>query len=405
MPKFKFVAKNQQGQTVSETVEAKSEEALIDSLRKKQLIIISVAPLTAKAFSFSSNLSFGKKGVGIDDLVVFSRQLATMVDAGLPIVQALDILGEQIEKKHFKTIILEVKKDVETGSSLSEALAKHPKVFSELFVNMVGAGEASGMLDEILDRLAVYLEATSKLIKKVRSALVYPAAIIVMATLITLFLLIKVVPTFKGIFEGFGGALPVPTLILLKISDTLRRFFPIVFGITAIIGFIFFRYIKTPAGRLQFDTFMLKIPILGKVLQKVAVSRFSRTLSTLTKSGVSILTALEIVGKTSGNKVIEVAVNKTRDAIKEGESIATPLTKAKVFPPMVVRMISVGEQTGSLEEMLSKIADFYDADVTTTVDGLTSLIEPAVMIFLGLIIGSIVVALYMPIFKIGELIQ
>lgn len=405
MPKFKFVAKNQQGQTVSEAVEAQSKEALIDSLRKKQLIIISVTPLSAKAFNFSSNLSFGKKGVGIDDLVVFSRQLATMVDAGLPIVQALDILGEQIEKKHFKTIILEVKKDVETGSSLSEAMAKHPKVFSELFVNMVGAGEASGMLDEILDRLAAYLEATSTLIKKVRSALVYPAAIMVMATLITLFLLIKVVPTFKGIFEGFGGALPVPTLILLKISDTLRHFFPIVFGIVVIVGFIFFRYIKTPGGRLRFDTFMLKIPVLGKVLQKVAVSRFSRTLSTLTKSGVSILTALEIVGKTSGNKVIEVAVNKTRESIKEGESIATPLAKAKVFPPMVVRMISVGEQTGSLEEMLSKIADFYDADVTTTIDGLTSLIEPAVMIFLGLIIGSIVVALYMPIFKIGELIQ
>ncbi len=404
MPKFKFVAKDQQGQTISETVEAQSEEALIDSLRKKQLIIISVAPLAAKAFSFFSKLPSGKS-VNIDDLVVFSRQLATMVDAGLPIVQALDILSEQIEKKHFKTIVLQVKKDVEAGSSLSEAMAKHPRVFSELFVNMIGAGETSGMLDEILDRLASYLEATSKLIKKVRSALVYPAVIIVMATVITLFLLIKVVPTFEGIFSGFGGTLPIPTLILLKVSNALRRFFPIVFGIVAIIGFIFFRYIKTPGGRLQFDSFMLKIPVLGKVLQKVAVSRFSRTLSTLTKSGVSILTALEIVGKTSGNKVVEVAVNKTRDSIKEGESIATPLTKAKVFPPMVVRMISVGEQTGSLEEMLTKIADFYDADVTTTVDGLTSLIEPAVMIFLGLIIGSIVVALYMPIFKIGELIQ
>ncbi len=404
MPKFKFVAKNQQGQTISETVEAQSEEALIDSLRKKQLIIISVAPLAAKAFSFFSKLPSGK-GVNIDDLVVFSRQLATMVDAGLPIVQALDILSEQIEKKHFKTIVSQVKKDVESGSSLSEAMAKHPRVFSELFVNMVGAGEASGMLDEILDRLASYLEATSKLIKKVRSALVYPVVIMVMAIVITLFLLIKVVPTFEGIFEGFGGALPLPTLILLKVSDTLRRFFPIVFGIVTVIGFIFFRYIKTPVGRLQFDTFMLKIPVFGKVLQKVAVSRFSRTLSTLTKSGVSILTALEIVGKTSGNKVVEVAVNKTRDSIKEGESIATPLAKAKVFPPMVVRMISVGEETGSLEEMLTKIADFYDADVTTTVDGLTSLIEPLVMIFLGLIIGSIVVALYMPIFKIGELIQ
>jgi len=261
------------------------------------------------------------------------------------------------------------------------------------------------MLDEILDRLASYLEATSKLIKKVKSALVYPAAIVVMATAITLFLLIKVVPTFKGIFASFGGSLPAATELLLTISDTIRHYFGFVFFGFLIVGFAFSWYIKTPRGRLQFDTIMLKMPLIGKILQKVAISRFSRTLSTLTKSGVSILSALEIVGKTSGNKVVEIAVDKVRDSIKEGESIATPLSKTQVFSPIAVRMISVGEQTGSLEEMLTKIADFYDAEVTASVEGLTSLIEPAVMIFLGVIIGSIVVALYMPIFKLGELIR
>lgn len=405
MPKFKYVAKNQQGQTVTETVEAENEGAIIESLRKRQLIIISIISQAAKSRRLSLDLPFLGGGVKIDDLVVFSRQLATMVSAGLPIVQSLDILSEQIEKKQLKTVVSLVKKDVETGASLSEAMAKHPKVFSDLFINMVSAGETSGMLDEILDRVAAYLEATSRLMKKISSALVYPIVVIVMAFVITLFMLIKVVPTFKGIFSGLGGELPTPTLILMKISDTLRQYFPIVFGIIVGISIVVARYIHTPGGRLRFDFFILKIPLVGKLVRKMAISRFARTLSTLTKSGVPILSALEIVGKTSGNKVIEVAVHNVRDSIKEGESIAAPLAKAGVFPPLVVRMISVGEQTGSLEEMLSKISDFYDMDVTTSVEALTSLIEPLVMIFLGLVIGSIVVALYMPIFKIGELIR
>lgn len=405
MPKFKFVAKNQQGQTITETIEAENEAAIIESLRKRQLIIISIIPQAAKKHKLSFNLSFLGGGVKIDDLVVFSRQLATMVSAGLPIVQSLDILSEQIEKRHLKSIVALVKKDVETGSSLSEGMAKHPKVFSELFINMVSAGETSGMLDEILGRVAAYLEATSRLMKKISSALVYPTVVVVMAFVITLFMLIKVVPTFKGIFSGFGGTLPAATLILLKISDTLRQYFPIVFGIGVVIAIVVAKYINTPRGRLRFDSLLLKLPLVGKLVRKMAISRFARTLSTLVKSGVPILAALEIVGKTSGNKVVEVAVHNVRDSIKEGESIAAPLAKAGVFPPLVVRMISVGEQTGSLEEMLSKISDFYDTDVTTSVEGLTSLIEPLVMIFLGLIIGSIVVALYMPIFKIGELIR
>lgn len=405
MPKFKFVAKNSQGQTISETVEAENEGAIIESLRKRQLIIISIMSQSAKGRRLSFEMPFLGGGVKIDDLVVFSRQLATMVSAGLPIVQSLDILAEQIEKKHLKNVVAVVKKDVETGSSLSEAMGKHPKIFSDLFINMVSAGETSGMLDEILGRVAAYLEATSRLVKKISSALVYPIVVVIMAFVITLFMLIKVVPTFKGIFSGLGGELPTPTLVLMKISDTLRQYFPIVFGIMVVIAIILVRYINTSKGRLQFDTFLLKLPLVGKLVRKMAISRFARTLSTLIKSGVPILAALEIVGKTSGNKVIEVAVHNVRDSIREGESIAAPLAKSGVFPPLVVRMISVGEQTGSLEEMLSKISDFYDTDVTTSVDGLTSLIEPLVMIFLGLIIGSIVVALYMPIFKIGELIR
>lgn len=404
MIKYKFIAKNQHGHTVSEVIEAKSEEALVETLRKRQLIIISIKEQISKSHAFSFQLKFNK-GVKIDDLVLFSRQLATMVDAGLPIVQSLDILAEQIEKKYFKSVIAKVKKDVETGSSLSEALSRHKQVFSDLFVNMINAGEASGMLDEILDRLAGYLEATSKLIKKVTSALVYPAAVIGMAFLITVFLLVKVVPAFKGIFMSFGGTLPIPTLVLLKISDILKERFFAVFAGSGVFMFLISRYLHTEKGRFQFDAFTLNAPLVGKIFRKVAISRFSRTLSTLTKSGVSILSALEIVGRTSGNKVIEAAVSNVRESIKGGESIAAPLAKSGVFPPLVVRMISVGEQTGALEEMLTKIADFYDTDVTTSVDGLTSLIEPLVMILLGLIIGGIVVALYMPIFKLGELIQ
>ncbi|MFH1856310.1 MAG: type II secretion system F family protein [Candidatus Omnitrophota bacterium] len=405
MAKFKFVAKNQQGQTITEIIEAENQQAVIDSLRKKQFIIISiVSQKSSKRLNLSFDISFGK-AVKIDDLVVFSRQLATMVSAGLPIVQSLDILSEQIENKRFRAIVSEIKNNVETGSSLSEAMAKHSNAFSDLFVHMVSAGEASGMLDDILDRLAGYLESTSKLMKRINSALVYPIVVLIMAVVITLFMLIKVVPTFKGIFEGFGEALPVPTLILLQISDTLRHYFLIVFGIFIFVTFVVIKYINTPKGKLRFDTITLNLPIFGKLVKKIAISRFARTLSTLTKSGVSILTALDIVGKTSGNKVIEIAVQNVRESIKEGESIASPLAKAGIFPPLVVRMISVGEQTGSLEEMLTKISDFYDSDVTSAVEGLTSLIEPAVMVFLGGVIGSIVVALYLPVFKIGELIR
>jgi len=401
MPVFKYLAKDKNGQTVSGSAEANNVASLVASLREKELVIISVDEEKA-----------GKKGAGLrggrvkpDDLIIFSRQLATMVDAGIALVQGLDILCEQVENKTFKAIISGIRDDVEGGSSLSEAFSKHPRVFSTLFVSMVRAGESSGTLDLILDRLAGYLEKTGALVRKVKAALVYPAVITIIATGITLFLIINVVPVFKGIYEGFGAALPLPTQILLSLSDFLRHYFLLAAAGLIVILFLFSRYIKTSQGRLGLDRLKLKLPVFGTLLRKVAVSRFSRTLSTLVKSGVPILKALEIVARTSGNRVVEIAVENARNSIREGENISEPLARSGVFPPMVVRMIGVGEKTGELEKMLSKIADFYDEQVDAAVSGLTSMIEPLIIAFLGIVIGGIVVCMYLPIFKISELIQ
>lgn len=402
MPSFKYIAKDNDGQAVSGVLEARDRSAVVEILKKKELIIISVietAPELRAGGMFGA-----KKKIKLDDLVVFSRQLATMVDAGIPLVGALDILGEQIENKTLGTVITIMRNDVETGSSLSDALAKHKKVFSPLFVNMVRAGESSGMLDEILDRLAEYMEKTSGLQKKVSSALVYPAIVSSMAVAITLLLLLKVIPIFKGIFEGFGAQLPGPTMFLINVSDILRSYFLFVLAVIIVIVFLLKRYISTEKGKLQFDTMLLKMPIFGILFKKVAISKFTRTLSTLIKSGVPILAALEIVGKTSGNKAVEVAIENVRINVREGESIAEPLTRSKIFPPMVTRMVAVGEQAGELEKMLSKIADFYDAQVDAAVSALTSMIEPIVIAFLGIVIGSIVICMFLPIFKISSIV-
>lgn len=402
MPNYKYAAKDKTGKTVSGFLEAATQADLIDLLRKKNLVIVSVSEAKAKAARPFS--SFSKK-IKIDDLVIFARQLATMVDAGIPLVTALDILGEQMENAGFKEVVVKIKNDVETGSSLSEGLAKHPKVFSNLFVNMVKAGETSGMLDEILDRVATYLEKSSSLQKKVKSAMIYPAVITSMAIIITLVLMIKVIPVFKDIYAGFGAKLPTPTTILIAASEFMQRFFFLGVGALIIIIFFLNRYAKTEKGKLFLDKNVLKLPIFGILLKKVAVSKFTRTLSTLVKSGVPILSSLEIVGKTSGNKAVETAIDEVRSSIREGENIAEPLAKSKIFPPMVVRMVSVGEKTGELEKMLSKIADFYDEQVDTMVSGLTSLIEPLIIAFLGVVIGTIVICMFLPIFKISTIIQ
>lgn len=403
MPAYKYVAKDRDGKTVTGTTEVDTHEELVNMLREKGLIIINVTELKKKAAAASP--TFMKERIKQEDLVIFSRQLATMVSAGIPLVNALDILGDQVEKKTFSKIIRNVRDEVESGKSLSEGLAKHADIFSNLFVNMVKAGESSGMLDEILDRLALYLEKTSALQEKVRSAMIYPAIISAMAVIVTLVLLIKVIPIFKDIYEGFGAQLPVPTEILIIISDFLRKYFLLGLGFFVAVFIFTMRFSKTEKGRLMLDAGSLKMPVFGTLIRKVAVGKFTRTFSTLVRSGVPILGSLEIVGKTAGNKVIEKAVDGVRNSIREGETIADPLQKSGVFPPMVVRMISVGEKTGELEKMLSKIADFYDEQVDTAVSGLTSMIEPLIIAFLGVVIGGVVICMFLPIFKLSTLVS
>ncbi|MDD5255824.1 MAG: type II secretion system F family protein [Candidatus Omnitrophica bacterium] len=402
MPSFQYIAKDKFGTSMAGIIEAASEGEAVEVLHGKELIIVSVEQAKKKQLKAAVGRS-GKK-IKLDDLVVFSRQLSTMIDTGIPVVQSLAILSEQTENPSLKSVVGVVKQDIEAGMSFSDALAKHPQVFSDLFINMTKAGETSGMLDEVLDRLASYLEKAAALTRKVKASLVYPAVVISMAILITGVLMIKVVPTFKGIFEILGGTLPLPTRILIGVSDAIRAYF-LFFIILLIIAVVLFRrYISTEKGRYNFDAFQLKVAVLGPLTRKVAVAKFSRTFATLVRSGVAILNALEIVAHTSGNKVVEKAVMDSRSAVREGETIAKPLLKSGVFPPMVCRMIGIGEQTGQLEKMLTKIADFYDEQVDAAVSALTSLIEPLVISFLGIVIGGIVVSLFMPIFKITELV-
>jgi len=399
MAEYQYTSKDKNGSSIKGIIEAASEADAAEILHNRDLIVLTLTQMRRKAFSLG-----GDKRVKSDELVVFSRQLATMVDTGIPLVQALGILSEQIETPAFKKVIMSVRQDIESGMSFYESLGKHPKIFSELFVNMSKAGEASGTLDEVLDRLATYLEKSAALARKIKASMVYPIVVVSMAIIITTVLLLKVVPTFKGIFEILGGQLPLPTRILIGISDALGKYFFALVGIILLSIYAYRRYGSTEKGRLDLDNRALKLPAIGQLVRKIAVAKFSRTFSTLVRSGVSILNSLEIVAKTAGNKVIENAILDCRNAVREGEPISKPLGKSGIFPPMVVRMISIGEQTGQLEKMLSKIADFYDEQVDAAVSGLTSIIEPLVIAFLGVVIGGIVIALFMPIFKITELI-
>jgi len=401
MNSYQYIGKNKSGQTVSGIIQAASEAEIADILHKRDLIIVSVE--IAKTSKPSSKLS--SKKIKLDDLVIFSRQLATMIDAGIPLVNALSILGEQIENENLRAIVNVVRQDIEGGMSFCDALAKHPVVFSELFINMAKAGEASGMLNEILDRLATFMEKQAALNRKIISSLVYPAVVVSMAIVITAVLLLKVVPTFKGIFDSLGGSLPLPTQVLIYASDLLRKYFLYIVIFLGVGGYLFKNYLKTKKGRYKFDKTALRLPVFGPLLRKIAVAKFSRTFSTLVKSGVSVLSALDIVSKTSGNKVVEEAVVNCSKSVRDGEPISKPLAKSGVFPPMVTRMISVGEQTGQLEKMLSKIADFYDNQVDAATSALTSMIEPLVIAFLGVVIGGIVISLFLPIFKISQLMS
>ena len=383
--------------------EAEDITRLVGMLREKGLHIISIEPIKEKKHIFSAKgLTRKRKKIKLDDLVIFSRQIATMVDAGVPLLQALTILGEQMDNANFRDVILKIRDDIESGKKFSEALSKFPKVFSKLFINLARAGEESGNLHEILDRVAGYYEQMSSLRKKIRSAMIYPAVVSVMALVITTLMLTFVIPKFADIFAQLQAPLPKLTLGLIQFSQFVRANFGFIAMGFVIFFVIFTRFIATKPGRYWFDGFKLNIIIFGPLFLKVALSRFARTLSTLVKSGVHILTALEIVAKSAGNVRIEKVVNEVETSIKEGETIAGPLSKSKFFPPMVIRMIAVGEETGELEQMLTKIADFYDEEVSTAVSGLTSIIEPVIIGFLGVVIGGIVIALFLPILTITQ---
>lgn len=401
MPTFEYAAREISGKQVSGTLDAQNMDAVRRNLREKGLIVTNVNQTTKKVAEKK------KKGakVKLDDLIIFSRQLATMQAAGLQLIEALDILGEQMENKTFADIVKTVQKDVEGGASFTEALEKHPKAFSKLFCSMIRAGEASGMLDTILDQLAKYLEKAGSLQRKVKSAMIYPIAVTCVAIIVVLVLIIKVVPILAEVFQDFDAELPKPTQFVVNLSHILGSYFPYITIAFVALLFGIARYYKTNNGRRNIDKLMLSLPVFGPLLQKVAISKFARTFSTLSRSGVNIIPALEIVASTSGNKVIEDAISNVSRSIQEGKNIARPLKDANVFPPMVVRMVDVGERTGSLEEMLSKIADFYDDQVDAAVAGLTSLIEPMLIAFLGVVIGGIVIAMFLPIFKLGTIVQ
>jgi type IV pilus assembly protein PilC len=373
---------------------ADTTDAVVAALRREQVLVTSINPVKDKATVKTRRA----KGVSAKSLAVFTRQFSVMIDAGLPLVQCLEILGTQEDDKNFSGVILATRGDVESGASLADAMKKHPKVFDPLFTNMIAAGEAGGILDTILKRLATYIEKNVKLKGQVKSAMIYPIAVIVIAAVVVGVILWKVIPTFANMFAGLGAELPLPTRIVIAASNGIVRFGPlIIVGIAAgLYGLK--QYYATPNGRRTIDAIVLKMPILGLLMRKIAVARFCRTLSTLLASGVSILEALDITARTAGNAIVEDAIQTTRKSIERGETIAQPLKDTAVFPPMVVQMIGVGEATGALDTMLGKIADFYEEEVDVAVAGLLTLMEPLMIAFLGGIVGGIVIAMYMPIF-------
>lgn len=405
MALFGYKVRSPQGNVLTGTIEAREQRMVIDRLRHQRFIVLEIGEIKKSASKdLLDSINFLKKRVKQKDLVLFSRQLSTLIGAGVPIVQGLTILVEQIENPAFKKVITSVREDIESGTSITEALSRHPTVFSELYVNMVKSGELGGILDIILERLSAYQESAAALRGKIKSAMVYPAVIALVAGGVTTFLMVVVVPMFVKIFQQVGAELPLPTQILLAVSNFLKRY--LVFLIIGLIAFVvgLRQYYKTETGSMYIDTLLLRLPLFGPLLRKVAVAKFTRTFGTLVKSGVPILQALETVAKTSGNRVVEKAVLAAKDAIREGERISDPLKASGVFPPMVTQMISVGEETGNLDAMLSKIAEFYEQEVDAAVSGLTSLIEPVVVVFMGVIIGAIAIAMYMPMFQLGAIV-
>ncbi|OGP15214.1 MAG: pilus assembly protein PilC [Deltaproteobacteria bacterium GWA2_55_10] len=400
MPTFVYTGKTLGGEARKGELEAASLAAATAALRRQQILPSSVTPKKA-GLSFEIKIPGLGKGIKTKDIVIFSRQFATMIDAGLPLVQCLDILASQQENAEFKRVLLDVKSSVEGGSTFADALRKHPKVFDDLYVNLIAAGEVGGILDTILNRLSGFLEKSEKLKGKIKSAMTYPAAVIVIAVLIVSGLLIWVVPIFQDMFSSMGQALPAPTQLVVAMSNALKSSWYIIIAVLVAAGVGLNRAYKTPWGRRIMDKAALKAPVLGDLIRKTAVARFTRTLGTMLSSGVPILEALEIVSKTAGNVIIEEAVMKARTSLSQGKTLAEPLLETKVFPGMVTQMIAVGESTGALDTMLTKIADFYEEEVDQAVEALTSLIEPMLMAFLGVAVGGLVIALYLPIFQVA----
>jgi type IV pilus assembly protein PilC len=402
MPTFAYSGRTRTGQTVTGERVADTMDAAVAALRRDQILVtrIDAAKAAARAEKEKKPKAPKGKSVPAKNLAIFTRQFSVMIDAGLPLVQCLDILGKQEPHKHFSAAILKVREDVEGGAALADAMKKHPKTFDALYSNMIAAGEAGGILDTILKRLAVYIEKNVKLKGDVKSAMIYPVAVIVIATVVVGAILWKVIPTFAALFSGLGAQLPMPTRVVIEASNMLVAYGWILIVILGVIGYALNAYYATPGGRHTIDAILLKAPILGGILRKVAVARFCRTLSTLLASGVPILDGLDITARTAGNAIIEDAIQTTRTSIERGETISAPLRETNVFPSMVVQMINVGETTGALDAMLSKIADFYEEEVDTAVAGLLTLMEPVMIAFLGVVVGGIVIAMYMPIFDL-----
>ncbi len=399
MPIYKWEGKTAKGAIKKGEMEAPSEAAIRIHLRQQNVI---PTKISAKGKEITISLPFFKKKVKQRSVAIFTRQLATMIDAGLPLVQSLEILSSQQDDKLFKNIIREIKEDVEGGSTFAGALKKHPVTFTELYTNLVVAGEEGGILDTILTRLASYIEKAEALKKKVKSALVYPATIVTVAIAVVMILMIFVIPVFESMFKSAGQSLPLPTVIVLTISKLIKNTFYIIIPALFLLFYLFKKYYQTQSGRAIVDRLLLKLPVFGPLFKKIAVARFSRTLGTLVSSGVPILDGLSIVSRTSGNRAIEIAIMNARASIREGETIAEPLNRSTLFPPMVIQMIAVGESTGALDAMLSKIAEFYEEEVDVAVANLTSLLEPLLMIFLGVVIGGVVIAMYLPIFNMAS---
>jgi type IV pilus assembly protein PilC len=405
MASFKYTVRDKAGQTVDGTLEGEGKEAVSNRLRQMGYVIVSLEETGGGIIDQMNQVKFGT-GVKPKDITIFARQFSTMINAGLSLTKCLSILGQQTESEGLRTVIAQVGKDVEAGQSLSDSMARHPKIFPSIMVNMVRAGETGGVLDEVLSRVADHFERDQQLKGRIKSAMTYPIAMGGLVLVILAAMMIFVVPVFQNMFASMGGQLPFATQILVNISEGIRSWPGLITLVVVIGGTSLFRWWKaTDSGRLIWDTILLRLPVFGPLVRKLALARFTRTFGTLVSAGVPILSALEIVGSTSGNEVVAQAVKKIRSAIKEGETIAKPLSESPVFPSMLVQMIAVGEETGALDAMLNKVADFYDEEVSAAVEGLTSLIEPLMMASLGVVVGGIVIALYLPMFQVITLVK